>query len=158
MADSLPRPELPECVEELLCFTIYSAGHAFTRAYNPLLKKLNLSYPQYIALTVLWEENELTVGALGSRLKLDSNTMTPLLKRLEKLGYIKRSRGKKDQRQVLVSLAPSGRALQKNASNITQCIIDSTGYNHETLDSLVKTIATLRDNVLQASMRDKDSA
>lgn len=150
MPEIASTDDLPKSAEELICFTIYSAGHAFGRAYAPLLKKLNLTYPQYITLTLLWEEDGLSVGALCDRLRLESSTVTPLLKRLESLGHIERKRGTNDERQVFVSLTRSGLALQKHAPDITKCIIDATGYDLDRLGSLVKTIATLRDNVIAA--------
>lgn len=144
---AIATEDLPKSAEELICFAIYSAGHAFSRAYGPMLKKLNLTYPQYITLTVLWENDGLSVGALCERLKLESSTLTPLLKRLETLGHIERNRGKEDERQVFVTLTPSGLSLQKYAPEITRCIIAATGYDLGKLDSLVETITTMRDQV-----------
>ena len=141
---------LPQSAEELICYTIYSAGHAFNRAYGPMLKTLNLTYPQYIVLTVLWQQDGLSVGALCDRLQLESSTMTPLLKRLEGVGYITRKRGSEDERKVFVTLTKKGRTLREQAPGITKCIIDATGHDLETLDALVKSIATLRDNVIKA--------
>ena len=148
----MPRADdrLPQSAEELIGFTIYSAGHAFNRAYGPMLKTLNLTYPQYIVLTVLWEQDGLSVGALCDRLRLESSTMTPLLKRLEGVGYITRKRGSEDERKVFATLTKKGRTLREQAPGITKCIIDATGYDLETLDALVKSIATLRDNVIKA--------
>ncbi|NKB18966.1 MAG: MarR family transcriptional regulator [Alphaproteobacteria bacterium] len=148
MPKPLSRDKLPKSAEELICFNIYSAGHAFNRAYSPMLKKLKLTYPQYITLTILWETDGLKVGDLCEKLRLESSTLTPLLKRLEALGYIKRQRGKEDERQVFVHLTKVGSSLQKHAGDITRCIIEATGYDLDTLDTLVKTIAELRDNVI----------
>ena len=153
MPETVSTVDLPKSAEELICFTIYSAGHAFSRAYAPLLKKLKLTYPQYITLTVLWENDDLSVGELCERLRLETNTLTPLLKRLESLGHIERKRGKIDERQVFVSLTQSGLSLQKHAADITKCIIDSTGFDIENLKSLVKTVATLRDNVTSSGSK-----
>lgn len=139
--------DLPKSAEELICFAVYSASHAFSRAYSPMLKRLNLTYPQYIALTVLWEEDGLSVGTLCERLRLESSTVTPLLKRLESLGHIERKRGSSDERQVFVHLTPSGRSLQQHAPGITRCIVDATGTDIDTLESLVKMIGMLRDNL-----------
>jgi len=141
---------LPNNANDLICFTIYSAGHALNRAYAPLLRQLNLTYPQYITLTVLWERDGLTVGELCRNLKLDSNTLTPLLKRLEKAGHIERKRGTSDERQVFVFLTKSGLALKAHAASITKCIIDATDLDLLTLETLVETISTLRDNVLHS--------
>src|SRR5215469_13270751 len=87
---------IPLELREFLCFAVYSASHAFNRVYQPLLKDLDLTYPQFIALVLLWEQDGQTVGALGQKLALQSNTLTPMLKRLETLGYIKRSRDSVD--------------------------------------------------------------
>lgn len=153
MSETISIDDLPTSAEELICFTVYSAGHAFSRAYAPLLRKLNLTYPQYITLTILWAEDGLSVGALCERLRLESSTVTPLLKRLESLGHIERKRGTKDERQVFVYLTKSGSSLQRHAGDITRCIIEATGYDLDTLDSLVKTIATLRDNLIRAESK-----
>lgn len=150
MPETASIDDLPTSAEEHICFAIYSAGHAFNRAYKPMLKELNLTYPQYIALTVLWEEDGLSVGALCERLRLESSTLTPLLKRLEGLGHIERKRGTNDERQVFISLTQSGRSLKAHAPDITKCIVDATGYDLNTLEQLVKTIATLRDNLINA--------
>ena len=153
MTETLSIDDLPKSAEELICFSIYSAGHAFNRAYGPMLKKLDLTYPQYITLTILWEDDGLSVGDLCERLRLESSTVTPLLKRLESLGHIERRRGEEDERQVFVSLTPRGRALRKHAGDITKCIIESTGYDLDTLGSLVEIISTLRDNLIRAESK-----
>ena len=153
MTETLSIEDLPTSAEELICFAVYSAGHALNRAYGPMLKKLDLTYPQYITLTILWEDDGLSVGDLCDRLRLQSSTVTPLLKRLESLGHIERRRGREDERQVFVSLTPRGRALRKHAGNITKCIIESTGYDLDTLGSLVETISTLRDNLIRAETK-----
>ena len=142
--------EMPKHVDELICFAVYSASHAISRAYNPLLKKLDLTYPQYITLTVLWEKDKQTVGALCERLLMDSSTVTPLVKRLEALGHVERKRGEKDERQVFVSLTQSGIDLQEHADNITRCIVGVTGQDLPKLDALVKTLSKLRDSVAEA--------
>lgn len=143
-----PSEDLPVRAEDLICFTIYSAGHAFNRAYHPMLKELGLTYPQYIALTALWEKDGIKVGELGARLRLESSTLTPLLKRLEKLGHVQRKRGQSDERQVFIFLTKSGRELKKAAPEITRCIVEATGVELEKLDELVKSISDLRDNLL----------
>jgi DNA-binding MarR family transcriptional regulator len=151
MSDKKLNKKLPSKVDEHICFAIYSATHAFGKAYNPLLKKLGLTYPQYMALTVLWENDGVTVGEMCKQLHLDSSTLTPLLKRLEKLGHIIRKRGAKDERQVFVSLTPSGTELQSHAAGITKCIVAATQFDVETLQGLVETISVLRDNITDAA-------
>ncbi len=154
MSDQKNNSELPSTANELICFAVYSAGHAFNRAYTPLLKKLNLTYPQYILLTVLWDEDQQSVGALCNHMTLDSGTVTPLLKRLEALGHVERKRSEKDERRVIISLTETGRALQAHAGDITRCIVDATGLDLQTLDELVETIQVLRDNLTEPSKRD----
>ena len=154
MSDQIDSSKLPRTADELICFAIYSAGHAFNRAYTPLLKKLNLTYPQYILLTLLWEEDHQTVGSLCSHMKLDSGTVTPLLKRLETLGHIERKRSETDERRVIASLTATGQKLQSHASEITSCIVKATDMDMKTLDGLVETIQALRDNVMNASSKD----
>ncbi|MBI3217685.1 MAG: MarR family transcriptional regulator [Mycobacterium sp.] len=105
-------------LDEQLCFALYSASRAVTAAYRPLLDELNLTYPQYLVLLVLWEEEPCTVGHLGDRLHLDSGTLSPLLKRLESAGLVYRQRATDDERRVHISLTPAGRALEKRAACI----------------------------------------
>ena len=96
--------ETSPTLTDFTCFAIYSAGHALSRAYKPLLDRLGLTYPQYLVMVVLWEEEGLTVAALGSRLFLDSSTLTPLLKRLEAAGLVRRQRDPANERQLCLTL------------------------------------------------------
>src|SRR5215813_1878227 len=96
-----------------LCFALYSASRAMTAAYRPILTELNLTYPQYLVLLVLWEQGRVTVGSLGERLQLDSGTLSPLLKRLEANGFVRRQRSSDDERVVEVVLTPAGRRLEE---------------------------------------------
>src|SRR3954464_9290117 len=102
-------------LDDQLCFSIYAAGHAFNRFYKPLLEPLGLTYPQYLVLLTLWEQDGLPLKAIGERLALDSGTLTPLLKRMEEAGLLTRVRDTTDERQVLVSLTPKGRRLRAKA-------------------------------------------
>ena len=105
-------------LDRQLCFAVYAAGHAFTRFYKPRLDALGLTYPQYLVMLVLWEEDGLTVKGIGDRLFLDSGTLTPLLKRLEAAGHVVRRRDEADERQVRVTLTESGRAMRDRALSI----------------------------------------
>src|SRR5689334_24753737 len=96
-------------LNDLLCFAVYAAGHGFNRVYKPLLDPLGLTYPQYLVMKALWEQDSQTVGALGEKLSLESNTLTPLLKRLEAQGRVRRVRDPRDERQVRVQLTAAGR-------------------------------------------------
>ena len=140
-------PDLPERAEDMICFAVYAASHAMTRAYQPMLKPLGLTYPQYLVLTMLWAEDTQTVGALGRRLGMESNTLTPLLKRLEATGHVKRRRGEDDERRVFVSLTPQGATLREEAPEITKCIIESTGMGLDDLTQLVETLSRMRQSL-----------
>jgi DNA-binding MarR family transcriptional regulator len=134
----------PLRLNEFLCFAVYSANHAFNRVYQPLLRKLGLTYPQFITMIVLWAEDELTVGELGNRLFLQSNTLTPMLKRLEALAYIERRRDETDERQVRIKLTTKGRKLQAKASEIIACVRSATGLKNTQMPRLMRDITTLR--------------
>ncbi len=105
-------------LENQFCFALYTASRAVVRAYAPLLAPLGLTYPQYLAMLVLWEDDGQSVRALGDRLSLDSGTMTPLLRRLEAQGLVKKTRDKDDDRVVRVSLTAKGRGLEKKAATV----------------------------------------
>jgi len=140
MTTQTSTADLPSHPDEMICFAVYRTAHAINRAYAPLLKPLGLTYPQYITLTFLWDEDGMGVGTLSRRLQMETSTLTPLLKRLEKLGHIVRKRGVEDERTVFVHLTKSGRALQQHASHITACLIEATGM---TADALHQTVAQL---------------
>ena len=125
-------------LDEQLCFALYSASRAVTAAYRPLLDELGITYPQYLVLLVLWEEQDCSVGHLGHRLHLDSGTLSPLLKRLENSGLVIRQRAADDERRVEVSLTPAGRALEARAACVPERLLTST-------DASEADIAALRD-------------
>jgi MarR family transcriptional regulator, organic hydroperoxide resistance regulator len=136
-------------VGDLLCFAIYSAGHAFNRVYKPLLDQLGVTYPQYLVMVSLWAKDDQRVGELGETLFLESSTLTPLLKRLETGGYLIRSRDPADERQVRVRLTRAGRALQAKARDIPRCILDTTGLSAVDARKLQSQISTLRQSLLK---------
>ncbi|MEM7169019.1 MAG: MarR family transcriptional regulator [Pseudomonadota bacterium] len=138
---------LPEKANEMFCFAVYGATHAINRAYAPLLKPWGLTYPQYITLTLLWEHDGQGVGEIAGQLGMESSTLTPLLKRLEKLGHVERRRGDEDERQVFVHLTKSGRSLQKAAQHITKCLVESTGLEPRILEGIVEQLTQLRTNL-----------
>lgn len=140
-----PIPPPPQ----MLCFALYSAGHAMQAAYKPLLDPLGLTYPQYLALAALWDRDGQTVGQLGATLLLESNTLTPLLKRLEQAGWITRSRDTGDERQVRIHLTDAGRALQDKAAPVPLCFLDSTGLSADQATDLRDVLAILRDRLRQ---------
>ncbi len=132
-------------LDTFICFAVYTAGHAFNRVYKPLLDELGLTYPQYLAMVCLWEENGQTVGGLGEKLFLESSTLTPLLKRLETAGYIRRERSSKDERVVLLRLTEEGKRLQERAETVPGCIIDASGRDTDQLARLQTEIVALRE-------------
>lgn len=144
------KPALPG-IEEMLCFSIYSAGHAFNKIYKPLLDELGLTYPQYLVMVALWAKDEQTVGALGEKLSLESSTLTPLLKRLESNGYLARKRDLADERQVRISLTSAGAALRGRAADVPKCIASATGLTEEALRRLTGEIAALRKGLLASA-------
>ena len=134
-----------------LCFAIYSAGHAFNRAYKPLLGRLGLTYPQYLVMLVLWERDGLSVKEIGERLFLDSGTLTPLLKRLEAAHLVRRTRSAADERQVLVALTAQGGALREKAKSILPpAILAATGCSVGELSALQKELVELRARLNEA--------
>ncbi len=112
----------PLALENQLCFPLYAASKELTRQYKPLLDPLGLTYTQYVAMMALWERDGITVGELGAKLYLDSATLTPLLKRLESHGYVRRERSKEDERSVIVTLTDEGHDLRKKAVDVPFCM------------------------------------
>ena len=133
-------------LSNFLCFAVYSANLAFGRAYKPILDKMGLTYTQYIAMVALSEADDQTVSALGDKLFLESNTLTPILKKLELSGYIRRARDPADERQVRVSLTPAGRRVLD--IDIGTSLTEATGLGDE-FPVVQKSVARLRDNLLR---------
>ena len=138
-------------LDSQLCFALYRANRAVVRSYRPLLEDLGLTYPQYLAMMVLWEEDELTVSEISSRLLTDPGSMTPLLKRLEAEGLLSRTRSREDERVGVVVLTDTGRALQEKAKDVPQCILGASGMALEQLRKLQGDLIALRAN-LQTSL------
>ena len=126
---------------------MYSASHAFNRVYKPLLDKLGLTYPQYLVMLVLWERDDVPLKDIGERLFLDSGTLTPLLKRLEAAGLIKRTRNAEDERQVLIALTAKGEALKEKARNVPQSILAASDCSVGELVAMKDEIVALRDRL-----------
>src|SRR6267378_2794021 len=134
---------------DFLCFAIYSANLAYGRAYKPILEELGLTYTQYIAIVALWEEDNQNVSGLGEKLFLESNTLTPILKKLESMGYLRRQRDPADERQVRVSLTDEGRRLREKGMHMN--LVKSTGLGEDEFARLQKSVVTLRDNLIEAT-------
>lgn len=137
-------------IDNFVCFALYSAGHAFTRLYKPLLDPLGLTYPQYLVMTVLWEKDGRTVGEIGEKLLLESSTLTPLLKRLETAGMVRRTRDQDDERVVRIQLTPKGTELKQKAIEIPQAIGCSTNLTIPEVMKLTDDIKALREKLLAA--------
>lgn len=143
----LPLPDDGLRLDQQLCFALYSASLAMTKAYRPLLDALGLTYPQYLVMLVLWERDVISVGELGERLNLDSGTLTPLLKRLEAQGRLARNRSASDERRVEVSLTEDGRALRVQARAIPPRILEGVGCTLDELGSLTRRLQALRQTL-----------
>lgn len=134
-----------------LCFAVYSAAHAFNRIYKALLDPLGLTYPQYLVMMVLWEDDGLSVKEIGARLQLDSGTLTPLLKRMEKAGLLQRRRDADDERQVRIMLTDQGRALKEQAQSIPHDMLCATGQSGEDVLALKAELTLIRDRLNAAA-------
>lgn len=148
MPAALNRSNAALLLDNQLCFALYSASLAMTKLYKPLLDALGLTYPQYLALLVLWERDGLTVSELGERLSLDSGTLTPLLKRLETAGLVSRRRDAADERRVCVRLTAEGHSLKARARHIPGCVLQATRCEVADAAALTRRIQTLRDRLV----------
>jgi DNA-binding MarR family transcriptional regulator len=126
------------------CFALHSTSLMMTKVYKPLLQELGLTYPQYLAMMVLWEQDGLTVGEISARLLTDPGSLTPLLKRLEAEGLLSRTRSREDERVVIVELTEQGRSLRDKARSIPQCILGASGMTLERLNKLQAELQALR--------------
>ena len=135
-------------LDNQLCFALYSTSLAMTKLYKPLLDELGLTYPQYLAMLVLWEKDGLMVSELGERLYLDSGTLTPLLKRLEASGLVVRLRDVADERRVHITLSPAGRKLKALAAKIPGCILTASQCSISELTTLTKQVQALRERLV----------
>ena len=144
----LTKPNPMLLLDNQLCFALYSTSLAMTKLYKPLLDEMGLTYPQYLAMLVLWERDGLMVSELGDRLYLDSGTLTPLLKRLEASGYISRIRAVEDERRVYVTLTSSGRKLKTRAAKVPGCILSASQCSVPELTALTSQIQTLRKKLV----------
>ena len=145
-SESRPSPAALR-LDNQVCFALYSASLAMTKLYKPLLEAIGLTYPQYLVMLVLWEQDGITVSELGERLYLDSGTLTPLLKRLESGGNIQRLRDAADERRVRIRLTSQGRALRDKAEAIPPCVLQSSQCTVPELMVLTGELKQLRDRL-----------
>lgn len=149
-----PAPAATEAwlaLDQQLCFALYSASLAMTKLYKPLLEPLGLTYPQYLAMLALWEQDDQNVSALGQRLHLDSGTLTPLLKRLQLQGLVERSRDSADERRLRVTLTHAGRALKARALAVPQAVACATACDLDQIQRLTTELRQLRDQLATVS-------
>ena len=142
---ALPAPSV--ALDDQLCFALYAASRAVTARYRPMLDEIGLTYPQYLVMMLLWETDHQTVGQLGSRLALDSGTLSPLLKRLTAAGLVTRHRRVEDERSVSIALTEQGRALQDKAYRISEEMIGAIGFGRDEFDELKDRLRLLIDRV-----------
>jgi len=140
-------PDEEKRLERQLCFAVYSAAHAFNRAYKPILDRVGLTYPQYLVMLVLWEKGCLSVKTIGEKLDLDSGTLSPLLKRLEQAGMIDRARDQKDERQVIISLTERGSDMKCQVGTIMDAIGQATGCDMTEIANLRDQLRRLKTNL-----------
>lgn len=145
------QPKFSLRLDDQLCFALYSASHLMTKAYRPMLTALGLTYPQYLALLVLWEADDLTVGALGERLFLDSGTLTPLLKRMEAQGLVERRRDPADERQVRIRLTEAGRKLEAETRGHYEAMVCGLGVSGAEVKALRDAVAAFRAQLAEGS-------
>lgn len=146
-------PDAPEArpLSDYLCFAVYSANLAFGKAYKPMLDEVGLTYTQYIALIAIWEEDNQTVGSLGEKLFLESNTLTPLLKKLEAMGFVERQRDPQDERQVRVTLTKSGRRVREKALALNAGLVQATGLTADEFAKLQRAVVGLRGSLIRST-------
>jgi DNA-binding MarR family transcriptional regulator len=136
---------------DFMCFAIYSTNLAYSRVYKPVLDQLGLTYPQYITIIALWEQDGQTVKSLGEKLFLEPSTMTPMLKRLEAMGFVRRERDSVDERNVRITLTDEGRALRERGFGYGSVTRQAAGMSEEEFAVLQKAIVQLRDNLVEAA-------
>jgi len=139
-------------LDQQLCFALYSTSLAMNKLYRKLLRKLDLTYSQYLVMMVLWERDELTVSDLGEKLFLDSATLTPLLKRMEQAELVTRTRSASDERQVIIALSERGSALREQAKAIPACVLEATGCQLDQVIGLKGQLDDLRGQLMKSGI------
>ena len=151
---ALPKALSPDemlALDNQFCFALYSASLAMTKTYKPFLEKLGLTYPQYLVMLVLWQQDDVLVKSIGEKLFLDSGTLTPLLKRLESSSLIMRTRDEADERQVRITLTREGRLLKKKAQDIPYQVLCASGQPQESLKMLRAQLSIVRDDLIRGN-------
>ncbi|CAO4166020.1 MarR family transcriptional regulator [Methylorubrum zatmanii] len=140
----------PLLLDNQLCYALYAAAHRMTKSYRPMLEQMGLTYPQYLVLLVLWESDGITVSEIGRRLRLDSGTLTPVLKRLETSGLLNRSRRQSDEREVEISLTDQGRALRAQAVAVRQSVMCQLNMSEPEIQAMRADLNALIENLCAA--------
>jgi DNA-binding MarR family transcriptional regulator len=143
--------QAPLQLDQQLCFALYSANLAMHKVYRQLLSKLEITYPQYLVMLVLWQQDDVTVSEIGEQLFLDSATLTPLLKRLESAGLLRRQRSRQDERQVVVTLTDEGRVLRGKAESIPEAVQCATACDDNAMVMLKGQLDELRASLYRAN-------
>ncbi len=160
----MPRRQPPQPaaswldLDRQLCFALYASSLAMTKLYKPLLEPLGLTYPQYLVMLVLWQQDGLGVGEIGERLALDSGTLTPLLKRLEQAGLVLRLRDAADERRVRIALSAAGRTLRARAETVPQTVAAASGCTLGELSDLAAQLQQLRQRLARALAANPESS
>lgn len=141
------KANIPVPLDDQLCYAIYTAGIAVQRLYKPFLDELGLTYPQYLVLNVLWRDDKQTVGTIAEKLALESSTLTPLLKRLEASGLVRRTRNPDNERQVVIALTDQGKALRLRAGCLGDALLGASGKTPGDLAALNRNVRELRDEI-----------
>lgn len=144
----------PLALDNQFCFALYSASLAMTKTYKPFLDQIGLTYPQYLVMLVLWQQDDVLVKAIGERLFLDSGTLTPLLKRLEASSLIVRTRDESDERQVRITLTKEGRALKKKAQDIPYQVLCASGQSPDDLMDMRARLSRVRNDLVRHSREE----
>ncbi len=145
-AEAQPETD-PLLLDNQLCSALYAAAHRMTKSYRPLLERLGLTYPQYLVLLVLWEQDGVTVSEIGRRLRLDSGTLTPVLKRLESAGFLLRTRRQSDEREVEIALTPEGAALRADAVSVRESVMCQLELSEPEIRALRKDLSLVIDRL-----------
>ena len=152
--DAKLNPDSMLALDNQFCFALYSASHAMTKTYKPMLDRLGLTYPQYLVMLVLWEHDGILVKDIGARLYLDSGTLTPLLKRLEASGLVARQRDAQDERQVRITLTPKAQLLKEQARAIPPQVLCASRAQISELGSLRSRLAQVRSDLFKSMEND----
>jgi DNA-binding MarR family transcriptional regulator len=156
MSNNETRRENIAKLGDFMCFAIYSTNLAYSRVYKPVLDALGLTYPQYVTIICLWEQDNQTVKGLSEKLFLEPSTLTPMLKRLEAMGYVRRERDKEDERSVRVSLTDAGRQLREKAFEYREITAKASGLAPDEFRALQKDVVRLRTNLMDAAGRNAE--